>query len=137
MGASILMQSEPVEHGKKVDFCGPRPLGITRLYGDNHFLVTTGMPCPNCGRSVPTDNGRCSACGVAPRRASVAVGVAQFDTTGLPAGASFGGIGVTGAVTAGSAASEWATGLATGAGTIDFSASSAAAGPLAVGQSFS
>ena len=71
------------------------------------------MTCPHCGHSGRVVDGRCTACGAAVARTSVAIDAAQIDTTGLPPGASFGA--VTGAVTAGAATTGWGTSAETGA----------------------
>jgi tetratricopeptide (TPR) repeat protein len=95
------------------------------------------MICPRCGSSLPAGAGRCTACGAALAQASVATGLVQIDTTGLPPGASFGASsggfsGGTGDAATGGATADAVTGGTTG---LD-SPSKAAGGPLKVGQSF-
>src|SRR5919197_1492715 len=51
------------------------------------------MVCPHCGVPLQRTAGRCPACGSTFTVASVASDVTPIDTTGLPAGATFGAAG--------------------------------------------
>src|SRR6059036_125620 len=96
------------------------------------------MVCPRCGSSAPLDASRCTACGAAFAQTSVATGLIAIDTTGLPPGASFGASsgGISGGATGDAATGGATAGAVTGGTTGLDSPSTAAGGPLKVGQSF-
>ena len=62
---------------------------MTRVIISN-LTRNSAMLCPRCGRPLSGASGHCAYCGGTGEGATHVVGMVEYDTTGLPPGASFG-----------------------------------------------
>jgi tetratricopeptide (TPR) repeat protein len=111
-------------------------LALRTMTQDNRPILSTPMVCPRCGHAGHFNNG-CPVCGMAPAQTTVATGVVAIDTTGLPAGATFGptmDVSIDETTIAGTRAVDIGTNA--GTGTRELAAATRAVGPLKVGHAF-
>src|SRR5438067_4747152 len=110
-------------------------LALSTRIQDNRPILSTPMVCPRCGHAGLFNNG-CPVCGMAPAQTTVATDVVAIDTTGLPAGATFGptmDVSIDETTIAGTKATD--IGAATGTGELG-AVATRAGGPLKVGHAF-